>query len=67
MTKDEYMAAIKDARMRALPVPQIFPHTCAVCLHLGSDGFCVVVQDYPPLDFIEVLNKCDGWEPDVPF
>lgn len=67
MTKDEYMDAIKDARIRALPVPHTFPHTCAGCLHLGADGFCSVVQDYPPLDFIETPNECGGWEPDIPF
>lgn len=67
MTKDEYKAAIKAAKDKAMPTPPAFPHSCAGCFHLKSEGFCSEVQDYPPLEFIEQENECGSWEPDIPF
>lgn len=45
------------------------PRNCMHCYHmqLNDDGTCDHFQEKPPIDFLETINDCKGFEEEIPF
>lgn len=67
MDKNEYIELVKQAKHRQAPHSPRTPHCCATCERLTRVGYCLAMQDYPPLEFIEQENDCGEYLQDVPF